>query len=247
MEKHTSAERPVALVTGAARRIGAVIAETLHAAGYRVIIHCRRSRGEADALAARLNAARAGDAVVLSADLLNHADITTLATQAGTQWQRLDLLVNNASSFFPTPVEGTTLAQWNGLIGSNLAAPFFLSQATAPLLRASRGSIVNLIDIHGGRPLAGHPVYSTAKAGLHMLTRALAKELAPTLRVNGVAPGAILWPESGLSDAARESIVASTPLQRTGTPQDIANAVLFLARSPFITGQILTVDGGRSL
>lgn len=242
-----SAEMPVALVTGAARRIGAAIAETLHASGHRVIIHCHRSRDEADALARGLNAARADSATVMNADLLDHAAISRLVKQAAAQWQRLDLLVNNASTFFPTPVAGTTSAQWNDLIGSNLAAPFFLSQAAAPFLQASSGAIVNLVDIHGERPLAGHAVYSTAKAGLHMLTRALAKELAPAVRVNGVSPGAILWPESGMNDDERENIVAATPLRRTGHPQDVADAVLFLARSPFITGQVLAVDGGRSL
>lgn len=241
------AELPVALVTGAARRIGAAIAETLHAARYRVVIHCRQSRDEADTLAGKLNAARADSAIVMQADLLDHAAISNLVARAAAQWQRLDLLVNNASTFFPTPVGETTLAQWNDLIGSNLSAPFFLSQAAASFLRESRGAIVNLIDIHAERPLANHAAYSASKAGLHMLTRALAKELAPEVRVNGVSPGAILWPESGMNDRERENIIASTPLQRTGTPQDIADAVLFLARSEFITGQILAVDGGRSI
>lgn len=241
------AEMPVALVTGAARRIGAVIAETLHAAGYRVVIHCRQSRDEADTLAGKLNAARADSAIVMEADLLDHAAISNLVARAAAQWQRLDLLVNNASTFFPTPIGETTLAQWNDLIGSNLSAPFFLSQAAASFLRESRGAIVNLIDIHAERPLANHAAYSASKAGLHMLTRALAKELAPEVRVNGVSPGAILWPESGMSDRERENIIASTPLKRTGTPRDIADAVLFLARSEFITGQILAVDGGRGI
>lgn len=241
------AEMPVALVTGAARRIGAVIAETLHAAGYRVVIHCRQSRDEADTLAGKLNAARADSAIVMEADLLDHAAISNLVARAAAQWQRLDLLVNNASTFFPTPIGETTLAQWNDLIGSNLSAPFFLSQAAASFLRESRGAIVNLIDIHAERPLANHAAYSASKAGLHMLTRALAKELAPEVRVNGVSPGAILWPESGMSDRERENIIASTPLKRTGTPRDIADAVLFLARSEFITGQILPVDGGRGI
>lgn len=241
------AEMPVALVTGAARRIGAVIAETLHAAGYRVVIHCRQSRDEADTLAGKLNAARADSAIVMEADLLDHAAISNLVARAAAQWQRLDLLVNNASTFFPTPIGETTLAQWNDLIGSNLSAPFFLSQAAASFLRESRGAIVNLIDIHAERPLANHAAYSASKAGLHMLTRALAKELAPEVRVNGVSPGAILWQESGMSDRERENIIASTPLKRTGTPRDIADAVLFLARSEFITGQILPVDGGRGI
>ncbi len=238
-------ELPVALVTGAARRIGAVIAETLHGADYRVVIHCRRSRAEAGALAARLNAARADSAIVIAADLLIVGEPERLVREAHAAFGRLDLLVNNASSFYPTTIGATTREQWNDLVGSNLAAPFFLCQAAAPFLK--NGAIVNLVDIHGARPLANHAVYSTAKAGLHMLTRALAKELAPGVRVNGVSPGAILWPEAETSEAEKKRIVAATPLARTGTPQDIADAVLFLARSAYITGQIIAVDGGRSL
>lgn len=247
MERDMNAEMPVALVTGAARRIGAVIAATLHAAGYRVVIHCRRSVNEADALAARLNAARPDSALVLCAELLDHDAIATLGEKAANAWGRLDLLVNNASSFHPTHIGATTHEQWNDLIGSNLAAPYFLVQATAPFLAASHGAIVNLVDVHAQRPLAGHAVYSTAKAGLHMLTRAQALELAPGIRVNGIAPGAILWPEAGMDAEEQRRILADIPLQRTGTPQDIADAVLFLARSEYITGQIIAVDGGRSL
>lgn len=237
----------VALVTGAARRIGAAIAEALHASGYRIVIHCRHSRSEAAALAARLNAVRANSAAVISADLLLDGEPERLVREAVGAFGRLDLLVNNASSFYPTRIGETTRAQWEDLVGSNLAAPFFLCQAAAPHLCESNGAIVNLIDIHGERPLAGHAVYSTAKAGLHMLTRALARELAPGVRVNGVSPGAILWPETEMDDAGKQRIVAGTPLARTGAPHDIAEAVLFLARAEFVTGQVVAVDGGRSL
>ncbi|HEX6930340.1 MAG TPA: pteridine reductase, partial [Gammaproteobacteria bacterium] len=213
---------PVALVTGAARRIGAVIAERLHAAGYRVVIHYRKSGTEARALADRLEQQRPQSAAAMQADLLAFDAADDFVSRAAATFGRLDLLVNNASSFFPTPVGATTPAQWNDLVGSNFAAPFFLSQAALPHLRESKGAIVNLIDIHGERPLKDHAVYSAAKAGLHMLTRALAKELAPAVRVNGVAPGAILWPEKNGSEAEKRKIIEDTPLRRTGTPQDIA-------------------------
>jgi len=239
--------QPVALITGAARRIGAAIAETLHTEGYRVVVHCRRSRQHADALAARLNALRDQSAHVVGGDLLEFEQPERLVQQTLHAFGRLDLLVNNASSFYPTAVGNTTREQWNELVGSNFAAPYFLVQAALPALRDARGVIINLLDIHAERPMPGHAVYSAAKAGLHMLTRALAKELAPDVRVNGVAPGAILWPESGSSDADRKKIIAETPMGRTGTPEDIANAVLFLVNSSFITGQIIAVDGGRSL
>lgn len=242
-----SGSTPVALVTGAARRIGAAIAEHLHDENYRVAIHCRHSQNEARALCKRLNDRRPDSAIVIAGDLLAFTEMDALVKNAINAFGQLDLLVNNASSFFPTPVGATTPAEWNELIGSNLGAPFFLSQAATPYLKASRGSIVNLVDIHARRPLAGHAVYSSAKAGLDMLTRALARELAPDVRVNGVAPGAILWPEAGMSEHDRENVVAKTPLQRTGSPQDIADAVLFLARSQFVTGQVLAVDGGRGL
>lgn len=242
-----SSVQPVALVTGSARRIGAVIVQTLHAAGYRVVVHCRHSRQDADRLVAGLDQQRRDSAVVIAADLAVQGEAARLVEHAVRQWGRLDLLVNNASSFFPTPIGNTGEEQWDDLIGSNLRAPFFLSQAAAPHLAKRRGAIVNIIDVHAERPLAEHAVYCAAKAGLHMLTRAMAKDLGPGVRVNGVAPGAILWPESGVSEAGRQAIVAATPLQRTGSPQDVADAVLFLARGEFITGQVLAVDGGRSL
>lgn len=242
-----SSVQPVALVTGSARRIGAVIVQTLHAAGYRVVVHCRHSRQDADRLVAGLDQQRRDSAVVITADLAVQGEAARLVEHAVRQWGRLDLLVNNASSFFPTPIGNTGEEQWDDLIGSNLRAPFFLSQAAAPHLAKRRGAIVNIIDVHAERPLAEHAVYCAAKAGLHMLTRAMAKDMGPGVRVNGVAPGAILWPESGVSETGKQAIVAATPLQRTGSPQDVADAVLFLARGEFITGQILAVDGGRSL
>ena len=240
-------EPPVALITGAARRIGATIAERLHAQGYRVAIHCRHSRNEADALAKRLNSVRANSAHAFSADLLLQEQLDGLVDEVCAAFGRIDLLVNNASAFYPTNVGDTTREQWDELVGSNFTAPYFLVQAALPALRAAHGNVINLLDIHASRPMVGHAVYSAAKAGMHMMTRALAQELAPAVRVNGVAPGAILWPENGGSEADRERIVADTPLGRTGSPEDIANAVIFLARGEFITGQVIAVDGGRSV
>lgn len=247
MARMNASAEPVALVTGAARRIGSAIARSLHAAGYRVIVHCRQSKSEAAALAAELNAERANSARVIAADLDDIADVERLGREACAVWRRLDLLVNNASTFLPTTIGTTREADWEALMNSNLKAPYFLVQACLERLTNSRGSVVNLVDIHAERPLAGHTVYSTAKAGLHMLTRALAKELGPAVRVNGVSPGAILWPERDSDDTDRNRIVERTPLKRTGTPEDIARAVLFLAENRFITGQVIAVDGGRSL
>jgi pteridine reductase len=237
-----------ALVTGAARRVGAQIARSLHAAGANIMIHCHGSLAEAQRLAAQLEQARAGSAAVSVADLRDTAALPGLIAGTCDRFGALDLLVNNASSFYPTPIGQITLAQWNDLIGTNLQAPLFLAQAAAPELRRRGGSLLNIVDIHGMRPLREHTVYSTAKAGLIMLTRALARELAPQVRVNAIAPGAVLWPEQGLDEARRERIRAQTPLQRPGTPEDIARAVLFFAtQAPFVTGQILAVDGGRSI
>jgi len=191
---------------------------------------------------------RAGSAHVIQADLCDTAQLPQLVTQACERFGGLNLLINNASSFYPTPVGSITLAQWNDLIGTNLQAPLFLAQAATQQLRAHRGAILNIVDIHGLRPLRGHALYSAAKAGLIMLTRALARELAPEIRVNAIAPGAVLWPESGMDEERKHKIVAQTPLQRPGSPDDIARAVLFFAaEAPFVTGQILAVDGGRSV
>jgi pteridine reductase len=232
----------VALVTGAARRVGAAIVSRLHEAGANVAIHYRGSAKEADALAAGFNATRE------DSDLLDTAAAPRLI--AGVlEWRgRLDVLVNNASTFYPTPLGEITEQQWDDLVGSNLKAPLFLSQAAAPALRDTSGAIVNIVDIHAQRPLRNHLVYGPAKAGLAMLTRSLAKDLAPEVRVNGVAPGAILWPEIDMDDATKESIIKQIPLARGGQPGDIADCVLYLARDArYVTGQIISVDGGRSI
>ncbi|MHC9084142.1 pteridine reductase [Luteimonas sp. RIT-PG2_3] len=250
-----NAPRPVALVTGAARRLGAAIARRLHAEGYDLVLHYRSSRADIDALAAGLEATRAGSTLVLQADLAAFDRLPELVAHTIGRFGRLDALVNNASSFHPTPIGQATPAQWDDLFASNAHAPFFLSQAAAPHLKASRGSIVNLVDIHGERPLKDHAVYSMAKAALIMATRALALELAPDVRVNAVAPGAILWPESVATEvpsaeqvAHQQQLIARTPLARTGSPDDIADAVLWLLRSArYSTGQVLRVDGGRLL
>jgi pteridine reductase len=237
-----------ALVTGAARRVGAQLVRALHAEGANVAIHCHRSLEEAQRLSAELNALRPASAQVFSADLRDAAQPAHLVAQTCERFGGLNLLINNASSFYPTPLGTITLAQWQDLMGTNLQAPLFMAQAAAPSLKASRGAIVNIVDIHGLRPLRDHTVYSTAKAGLIMLTRALARELAPEVRVNAVAPGAVLWPEAGMDEERKEKILEQTPLHRPGSPADIARAVLFFAaESPFVTGQILAVDGGRSL
>lgn len=239
---------PVMLVTGAARRVGAEIARTLHAAGTTVVVHYRSSANDAEALVTELNASRAGSASCVAGDLKDdgvpEATIAAVLARHG----RLDALINNASSFFPTAIGEIDTAAWTDLIGSNLKAPLFLSQAAAPALRRSRGSIVNIVDIHAERPLRGYPLYSAAKAGLFGLTRALAIELAPDVRVNGVSPGVIAWPEDGqFSPVEREAILRHTPLKREGAPVDIARTVRFLLLdAPYITGQIIAVDGGRS-
>jgi pteridine reductase len=237
-----------ALVTGGARRVGAAIARHLHAAGAAVLLHYRDSESEAAKLEAELNALRPKSAAKVKAELLAPIAPFALVSAARDSFGRLDLLVNNASSFFPVEVGAIEASHWEELIGSNLRAPLFICQEAAPELAKQQGSIVNIIDIHAERPLRGYPLYSVAKAGLAALTRSLAVELAPAVRVNGVAPGTIAWPEDGQFDAAeRTRIVASTPLARTGSPQDVAQAVHFLACAPYVTGQIIAVDGGRSL
>jgi pteridine reductase len=236
------------LVTGAARRVGAAIVRALHAAGANVVIHCHRSLEPARALAAQLQATRADSAAVIACDLLQAAALPGLITLARERFGALHLLVNNASTFYPTPLGAITLAEWDDLIGTNLRAPLLLAQAAAPELRRTHGAVLNIVDIHGLRPLRDHTVYSVAKAGLIMLTRALARELAPEVRVNAIAPGAVLWPEAPMPEAQKDKIIDQTPLDRHGSPQDIARAVLFFAsEAPFVTGQVLAVDGGRSI
>jgi pteridine reductase len=237
-----------ALITGAARRVGAAIARALHGAGANLVLHYRSSAEDATELAAELNRARAASVMVVSADLLEIEHLPALARTASEAFGGLDILVNNASSFYPTPVGDITLMDWDDLIGTNLKAPLFLSQAVAPALHANRGLIVNLADIHGMRPLRRHPVYSVAKAGLIMLTRSLARELGPHVRVNAIAPGPVLWPEDGLDPALQADIIDRTALKRPGSATDVARAVLFFAtEAPYVTGQILAVDGGRSV
>jgi pteridine reductase len=238
----------VALITGAARRIGAAIATTLHRSGANIGVHYRKSSADAEALVDRLNAERPNSAALFQVDLNDTEALPNLVEKLIAWHGRLDVLVNNASSFYPTPPGEITLAQWDDLVGSNLKAPLFLSQAALPALRETRGVIINLIDVHAQRPLRNHPVYGSAKAGLAMLTRSLAKDLAPEIRVNGVSPGAILWPENGMDDATRNSILKQIPLARAGQPDDIAGCVLFLVKdATYVTGQIIAVDGGRSI
>jgi pteridine reductase len=238
----------VLLITGGARRVGAQIARTLHGAGANVLLHYRTSAADAKRLAAELNTRRPGSAAIHAADLQAADAPAALVAAALREFGHIDILINNASVFYPTPVGQISAAQWDDLFCSNVKAPLFLAQAAAPSLKERGGLIINMVDIHGLRPLRGHPVYSAAKAALAMLTRALALELGPGIRVNGIAPGPILWPEGAMDDALKEEIIAKTALKRHGTPGDVARTALFLARdAPYITGQIIAVDGGRSI
>ena len=240
----------VVLVTGGAKRIGAAICRRLHTAGAMVAIHYRNSGQEARALENELNASRQHSAAAFSADLIDLNVLPELVRQVIKKFGRLDALVNNASSFYATPLAGIDEQQWHDLLGSNLRAPLFLAQATADELRRRQGCIINIADIHADRPMRGYLLYSVAKAGLVALTRALAQELAPQVRVNAVAPGAIIWPESGIwqNESQRREIIAHSLLERAGEPDDIARTVTFLIQdAPYITGQIIAVDGGRSV
>lgn len=239
---------PVALITGSARRIGGAIARRLHADGYDLALHYRGSGSEMQALAAELESVRAGSVLALQADLSEFDRLPELVAHAIGRFGRLDALVNNASSFRPTPIGTTTPQQWDDLFASNARAPFFLAQAAAPHLKATRGAVVNLVDIYAERPLAHHSVYCMAKAALLMATKSLALELAPDVRVNAVAPGAILWAENETSETKQQAMLARTPLARTGTPEEIAEAVHWLLRNAtYVTGQVIRVDGGRML
>ena len=241
---------PVALITGAAHRLGAHTARHLHGRGWNIVIHYRSRQDQAEALKSELNALREHSAVILQADLSEPDSIAPLAEQAIAAWGRLSGLVNNASVFYPNPTEKARNQDWDAVMDTNLRAPFFLGQACLPALRESGGAIVNLIDIYSQRPLADHPLYCASKAGLASLTLSWAKDLAPEVRVNGVSPGAILWPEGDaeIDPQYQQSILAKTPLARTGQPDDIAGAIAFLlCDATFITGQVLSVDGGRSL
>jgi len=238
----------VALITGSAQRIGAAIATALHQRGYRVIIHYRSSAAAAQQLAADLNAVRADSARCINGNLQSQLEAQTLATAALSQWGHIDVLINNASSFYPTPLGSATEADWDALIGSNMKGPFFLAQALAPMLTRRAGCIVNIVDIFAEQALKDHPLYCMAKAGLAMMTKSLARELAPRVRVNGVAPGAILWPEPAPNAEQKQHMLDKIPLQTLGSTTDIAATVTFLvADAPYISGQILAVDGGRSL
>lgn len=256
---------PVALITGAAKRIGATMAKTLHSAGYRVIIHYGHSAEDANALVNSLNAKRPNSAICLQADLCKLEDITRLAEQATAPdafslgsntvhadsnvkaMARIDVLINNASSFYPTPLGDISANDWQALVGSNVQGPLFLSQALWPTLKASNGCIINMVDMHIDRPLPHHTVYGLAKTALASITRSLAVEMAPEVRVNGIAPGAILWPERELEHDQKQRLLDSIPLGGLGSPEDIANTATFLISANYITGQVIYVDGGRSL
>jgi len=247
-ENSNSIAGKVALVTGAAVRIGAEITRTLHAAGMDTVIHYRNSRSAAEELAQELENRRPNSTLLLQADLGDISSFPAIARQTQNWKGRLDLLVNNASSFYPTPLSESTEQQWDELLGSNLKAPFFLAQAMTQMLKQNRGNIINLVDIHAERPLDGHCIYSIAKAGNAMMVKTLARELGPRIRVNGIAPGIILWPEAEMDEQAKSEAIARTALKSSGCPDDIARTLLFLARdADYITGQIIAVDGGRTI
>jgi pteridine reductase len=238
----------VVLVTGGARRLGAATARLLHAEGARILIHHRDSAAAARALAAELNAARRESAATHAADLMDLAALPGIVAAALGTFGRLDVLVNNASTFYPTPFGEVTPKQFDDLVGTNLRAPLFLTQAAAPELRLRRGLVLNMIDIHAFRPLKRHPVYCAAKAGLAMLTQSLARELGPHVRVNGIAPGPVLWPEGEMDSDLKARILDRTALKRMGSPEDVARVALFFVRdAPYVTGQVLPVDGGRTV
>lgn len=237
----------VALVTGGARRVGAQIARKLHAQGMKLVIHYRSSEQEAHRLQQELHDIRSESVMLVRGDLLRGPKLSqNLVYETIEAFGRIDVLINNAATFYPTPVGEAVEKDWEDLIGTNLKAPFFLAQAAAPHLKASRGCIINMADIYGERPLKDYAIYSVAKAGLIMLTKTLARELGPEIRVNAVAPGAILWPEDGIDEMNKQRMISRTPLKRIGQPDDIAETVLFLiGNAAFITGQVIAVDGGR--
>ena len=240
-------DSPVVLITGAAHRIGATTAKLLHQNGMNIVLHYRGSREKAQAVQKELNDKREKSVILIQADLHITNGLPALIEESVKAWGRLDALINNASSFYPTQIGKATEDQWDDLMGSNLKAPFFLSQAAAPHLKKTNGCIINIVDIHADRPLKTFPIYSMAKAGLAMMTKSLAGELGPEIRVNGVAPGAILWPEN-LDEVAKQRIVSRTFLKRQGEPKDISKAILYLIKdAEYVTGQIIAVDGGRSL
>ncbi|MFK5951211.1 MAG: pteridine reductase [Methylococcales bacterium] len=236
------------LITGAARRIGAACARMLHQQGCNIFLHYRSSKKQALQLSQELNNIRAGSAEIVQANLLKVGELDLLVEKVTSTWGNLDVLINNASAFYPQQIKDVTEQDWDELLGSNLKAPFFLAQKFSELLAENKGCIVNIIDIHAERGLKGYPVYSIAKAGLASMTKVLAKELGPDIRVNAVSPGAILWPEAEMSEQQKAEIIQRVALKRTGSPKDIAKAVSFLVDdAPYVTGQIITVDGGRTL
>jgi pteridine reductase len=246
--KDTALEGKAVLITGAARRVGACLARALQAAGANVMIHHRSSAAEARALASELNSLRGGSAALVRADLLDVKQLGTVIDATTKTFGQLDVLINNASTFYPTPIGDITEQHWNDLLGTNLKAPLFLAQAAAPALRQSRGLILNIADIHGMRPLRRYTTYSVAKAGLIMLTKSLARELGPHVRVNAIAPGPVMWPEERADSALQKKIIERTQLKRPGSAEDVARAALyFCAEAPYVTGQVLAVDGGRSV
>ena len=237
-----------ALVTGGGKRIGATIAETLHNKGFNVAIHYNSSCDAADQLCAQLNAKKQDSSIAIGADLIDQDSLENLIPSLIEKTKRLDVLINNASTFYPTPIEKITLEDWENLLGTNLKAPLFLSKYAAKYLKQSQGIIINIIDIHSKKPLKEHPIYSSAKSGLAMLTRSLASDLAPDIRVNGISPGLILWPENNPSEQVKNNILQQIPLKKIGNSKDIANCALFLIEdAPYITGEIIAVDGGRSM
>jgi pteridine reductase len=243
-----ASQRPVALITGAARRVGACTARRLHACGFDLALHHRSSGSAMAALSDELDAARPASCLVLQAELADLDRLPALVAATLDRFGRLDALINNASAFYPTPLGEINAQQWDELFASNARAPLFLSQAATPHLRAARGAIVNLVDIYAERPLAGHPVYCMAKAALLAMTRSLAVDLGPEVRVNAVAPGAVLWPESGKAYADQQKLMDATALKRIGNPEDVAEAVRWLIQDArYCTGEVIRVDGGRGL
>ena len=236
------------LITGGAKRIGARIARTLHAEEMNLVIHFNTSSDDANELCSELNSIRNESAIAIGSNLTNQTEVESLITKVIETTGQLDVLINNASTFYPTPIEDITLDDWDNLMGTNLKAPLFLCKHAAPHIKESKGCIINMVDIHASKPLKNHPIYGSAKSGLVMLTRSLAKDLAPEVRVNGIAPGIILWPENGPSEETKQKVIDQIPLKRSGEPNDIAQTVLFLiAHADYITGQIIAVDGGRGI
>jgi pteridine reductase len=236
------------LITGGAKRIGARIARTLHAEEMNLVIHFNTSSDAANELCSELNSIRNDSAIAIGSNLTNQTEVESLITKVIETTGKLDVLINNASTFYPMPIEDITLDDWDNLMGTNLKAPFFLCKHAAPHIKESKGCIINMVDIHASKPLKNHPIYGSAKSGLVMLTRSLAKDLAPEVRVNGIAPGMILWPENEPSEEIKQKVIDQIPLKRSGEPNDIAQTVLFLiAHADYITGQIIAVDGGRGI